>query len=122
VEVLGGRELRRCEGCAGAVGELLEALVLSDVFAGGQDDGEGDAFLSADGAPASDDGVDCRAEGVPGGFGCGSSVDEQSAGVAEEEVGERGFPVDAGVFAEDVGVFVVGEDLDARVAIGGGED
>jgi len=41
-------------------------------------------------APADDEGVDGGAEGIGGGFGRGTGVNEESAGITEEEVSEGG--------------------------------
>jgi hypothetical protein len=110
------------DGGVGAVRKLGEALILGFVFGGGEDDGQGDGGAVAGLAPAEDEGVDDGAERIEGGFGGGSGVDEEGTVVAEEEVGEGGFPVDGRVLSEDEGVVVVREDLDAWVFVGGGAD
>ena len=115
---LGGGE----DGGFGAVFELGDALVLGDVLGGGMDDRQGKGRLAAKGAEAAEETIDNRAEGIVFFFGGGAGIDEQGAVGSGEEVGEGGFPVDGDVFAEDDRVFVIGDDLDAGIAIGGGAD
>src|SRR3546814_6856635 len=45
------------------------------------------------------------------------SVDQQRAGVAEQEVGEGRLPMDADILAQDECVFIILHDLHARVAV-----
>jgi hypothetical protein len=99
---------------------LGETLVLSDVLGGGEGDGEGKLDLLAEGGLAAEKTVDGLAEGVVFGLWGGAGVDEEGGVVTGEEVSEGRFPMDGKVLPEDQGVGVVGDGLDARVAVGGG--
>ena len=105
------------DGGSRAIRELPQPLVLRDVFARCQRDGQRHALAAAHLLPASDDRIDGLAQREIGRFRSGPAVDQQGSGIAEQQVDKRRFPMDADVLPQDKSVFVILHHLDARIGV-----